>query len=338
MIDEKKLQVLLLCRLSFPTKKASSISEVSRRLFPFVDSLVSAREWRTLLERTIGAARDAGLVDTKQLRITVKGQKEVRHVLGSAPPVKDWRAFKQQRLLRLVTDGAAPNGSRAAAMLLGQALGVSPAPKETAVVDEWLTRKLGLRGKQVTLGGLRAALVAKELGVPVRQSLVEVVRLAVARQADAPSGSEEHLLNAMVARYVSRVPAPGKGAKRGLETKTRASAGTSKGNGASTADLREPADFASRVLAVAHGSAVRRFGPTKTFIGSVWAALRSDRDMDRIGETRFKQLLADAHRRGLLTLSRADLVTAMDPDDVNASEVNHLGATYHFINVGGEKP
>jgi hypothetical protein len=47
-------------------------------------------------------------------------------------------------------------------------------------------------------------------------------------------------------------------------------------------------------------------------------------------------VLVAAHPRGDLTLTRADLVAAMDPKDVAASETRHLNATYHFIQDSGE--
>jgi hypothetical protein len=34
-----------------------------------------------------------------------------------------------------------------------------------------------------------------------------------------------------------------------------------------------------------------------------------------------------------LELSRADLVAAMDPEDVRSSETRHLNAEFHFINL-----
>jgi len=45
----------------------------------------------------------------------------------------------------------------------------------------------------------------------------------------------------------------------------------------------------------------------------------------------FKKRLVAAHRAGLLTLARADLVEAMDRWDVAKSEAAYLSATYHFI-------
>jgi hypothetical protein len=51
----------------------------------------------------------------------------------------------------------------------------------------------------------------------------------------------------------------------------------------------------------------------------------------------FKQRLAEANNARLLDLSRADLVQAMDPDDVHLSEVTYLNAVFHFIRIGSER-
>ena len=51
----------------------------------------------------------------------------------------------------------------------------------------------------------------------------------------------------------------------------------------------------------------------------------------------FKQRLAEANNARLLDLSRADLVQAMDPEDVRLSEVAYLNATFHFIRIDPER-
>jgi hypothetical protein len=49
----------------------------------------------------------------------------------------------------------------------------------------------------------------------------------------------------------------------------------------------------------------------------------------------FKQRLLAAHRAGGVTLVRADLTGAMDPELVRESETAHLDTRYHFVD-GGE--
>lgn len=65
------------------------------------------------------------------------------------------------------------------------------------------------------------------------------------------------------------------------------------------------------------------FGDRKVFIAAV-ADTTDDVAM---------AALDDCRRAGLLTFARADLVAAMDPELVAASEWSLDGATYHFVVV-----
>lgn len=79
--------------------------------------------------------------------------------------------------------------------------------------------------------------------------------------------------------------------------------------------------FADETLAACYGIAEddgRRFG-RKVFI----AALGLSEAM--------RQRLVEAHRAGLLVLSRCDLVQVFDPELVKASEVRYLTGEFHFV-------
>jgi hypothetical protein len=91
--------------------------------------------------------------------------------------------------------------------------------------------------------------------------------------------------------------------------------------------------FAEKVRAAVRLPGARHFGPNKVFIASAWELLRNDPEIRALGEQGFKQALVDAHRTGALILAGADLVAAMDPKDVAASETRHLNASYHFIEM-----
>ena len=59
--------------------------------------------------------------------------------------------------------------------------------------------------------------------------------------------------------------------------------------------------------------------------------LRRDPRWARLGLAGFKADLVAAHRAGELALARADLVAAMDPALVAASEIAVDGASFHFV-------
>jgi hypothetical protein len=66
-----------------------------------------------------------------------------------------------------------------------------------------------------------------------------------------------------------------------------------------------------------------RFGERKVYLCAI---------VD-ITDTAVLAILDDCRRAQLLTFARADLVAAMDPELVDASEWHLDGATYHFLVV-----
>ena len=96
--------------------------------------------------------------------------------------------------------------------------------------------------------------------------------------------------------------------------------------------------FAAAVTRAARGSLTGRFGDNKVFINHVWRAYRDGGGgADALDLATFKSRLVEANREGLLELSRADLVAAMDPADVRESQTRHLNAEFHFVRTEGKE-
>jgi len=91
--------------------------------------------------------------------------------------------------------------------------------------------------------------------------------------------------------------------------------------------------FAERVKTAAGSCTTGRYGSNKVFVAHVWMALQSDPIFQNMSLAAFKDRLAEANNARLLDLSRADLVQAMNPDDVCQSEVQYLNATFHFVRI-----
>lgn len=86
--------------------------------------------------------------------------------------------------------------------------------------------------------------------------------------------------------------------------------------------------FAARVQAAGRQvPPAGRFG-SKAFIHAVWAIGRFDESL-----AEFKAMLVEANRLRLVDLSRADMPEALDPYNVQRSEIRHLGAVFNFIRV-----
>jgi hypothetical protein len=103
----------------------------------------------------------------------------------------------------------------------------------------------------------------------------------------------------------------------------------------------EPLDqevFARTVLAVARNSPTGWFGDYKVFINHVHRHLIGEPAFQDMPLDEFKRKLVEANRTNRITLSRADLVSVMAPEDLRQSETRQLDAVFHFILVQKERP
>jgi hypothetical protein len=73
-----------------------------------------------------------------------------------------------------------------------------------------------------------------------------------------------------------------------------------------------------------------RFGE-KVYVSAIWRTIERDRRAGDLSLDHFKRWLVHANRDGWLVLARADLIGAMDAKQVNESEIQDRGATFHFV-------
>lgn len=90
--------------------------------------------------------------------------------------------------------------------------------------------------------------------------------------------------------------------------------------------------LARQILDAARQCPTGHFSEDKIFISHVFRYMQREA-MTTLDEEAFKQALHQAHQQGWLNLGRADLVEAMDFEDILESEIAHLTATYHFIHL-----
>jgi len=87
--------------------------------------------------------------------------------------------------------------------------------------------------------------------------------------------------------------------------------------------------FATAVLDAAPNCPTGWSGDDLVLIAHVWNHVKDRFEpLDLAG---FKEKLLVANRERLLSLSRADLVQALDPQDVRESETTWMNATFHFL-------
>lgn len=325
MIDVNRLEDLVLARMCVQGARRLSPSDLTKALGVFLEHELSQTDARKQIAEALARLRQSGCVEPETLALTDAGKQRLCAALGvpALPNVRNWGEFKRKHLVRLFEKGPlAAEPAMLGLRLIARKLGLPErsARSESALANAWLAHALGLEGDWQSPFRIRTASLATSLNVPARPRLEDVLRISVKALSGARTASSGDVAQALAARWVT-----GGSVSNALAQAQKTPRDAMLGESA-----------VNKVREALHGAGVRRYGPSKVFIGSVWERLREDPDFSQLGEAGFKDFLVAAHQRGDLTLSRADLVSAMDPADVAASETRHLNATYHFIQDSGE--
>lgn len=270
-------------------------SDASRRRLIDDEALVLTRGgWIT-------AVRKAAIT------LTAGGRRAALSTLDwkTLPAKADWRSIKKRlsaRALELpflrIEDGGAVD-DRAAGLARHHRLAVGLEPTKQQVYDAFLWRACGVEtDAPFTTTAAIQVLFNRMLGSSTPLPLEQALELLAAK--------------AMAPELITAPPL--------LRVDPPATLPTDDGA------------FAARVLAAARASKTGRFGDDKVFISHVLRQLVAEGTA--VGDTEdFKDRLVSVHRRSLLSLSRADLVEAMAPTDIEESESRYLSATFHFVRI-----
>jgi hypothetical protein len=334
----ERLEVLVIARAHTAAGKLA-LGDLVAPLARFAPAELTAPAWRDRLAEAVAALRAHGVIDDGH-RVSDTG--ELARRLGAAGgAVRSWPELSDRVLPALALGIAAGDGKlRArldsrdawAAAIVGRALGLwrdGPPPSLPAVCDALVWRELGLPGKPKRCPPeLRALFVQRRLGSEAGPP-ERLVRVLAAREVDAPRPELRALRDALVRGWLAgRTPGePVRPDGRGDDATAifEAQAGSDRAPSAA------PAAFAEAVLRAADAVVDGWFGDRKVFVSAVWDQLRRDPRWAGLGLAGFKAELVAAHRAGELTLARADLVAAMDPALVAASEIAVDGASFHFV-------
>jgi len=300
-------------------------SDLSRALKPFTDHRWSSGEWGVRLDETLARLGQDGLVTQnarKGLTLTAQGHARALEVLGveRLPKGTTWKQLKGTHLVALAL-GLTPSSANLSwlgraegmrAVLVQKHLGLEPSrPQSLAQVrDQLCWRQLGVEtDKPFTLAAVQAVLLGRALQATREVSASQALQQLAARSVGARRPDTDSLRLAALRAWTFPVgerapPAP---APVSPEESLRV--------------------FAEHVVRAARSATAGRFGDDRVFISHVWRAMQGH----GLDEQAFKRRLVEANQRRLLSLSRADMVELMDPAELAASEVRHLGATFHFI-------
>jgi hypothetical protein len=322
-------------------------AELNTALKPFLEQRWSGAEQRGLVDAEIAALESAKqLAHGKKtnLVLTDEGRRAGLAALGVAvlPGKVDWRTVKKYLLapalgFSLSTTKLAAetvlDTKRVRARILKQRykLPIGDHPTLVQAADALAWRALGVDTKEpLTLEGIRTLLLNRELGATKPQAHDSALAQLAARAVGARRADANELQMTVLRQWAA-----------GVEVVLPVS-DSKVANGAAevvkptVAEVRVPEyddnAFAELVLTAARTSPTGRFGENKVFISHIFRKLLEGGAVVADSNV-FKERLVAVHRDGLLSLSRADLVGAMDPKDVASSEARYLGATFHFVRI-----
>jgi hypothetical protein len=327
---ETLVEDLILARLIAPPKGYSE-GALKKDLGKFFSELLGESQWNDLFGRVLPATVSRGLAAPKPLALSEQGASEARRrwKIGALPARDKWNFIRKFHIVPRLSGIQAerlPRGKYAEALaraLLVSEYGLkvdSLAPSE--VLNALMWKLLNLPGKGEPTANKLVSQIA--LGDKPQAKLPALCTKLAKKATDCkPRGD---LVTAAIQSSIKR---------RGQKAPAQAKPPVVSSASIPTADNRPPdlAAFASRVRSAAQHAASGRFGDDKVFVSHVWKALEHDPAIGCPTRDEFYQQLLDAHRKGLLELTRADLVERMDRNDVAQSEIRYLSSTFHLLTI-----
>jgi hypothetical protein len=199
---------------------------------------------------------------------------------------------------------------RLPAAIIARHFGLAHTTNLRTVCEALLFEKLGMPSIAVKDGRLLGHVLAQRAGIEPRGDLEVLGARVAAAMIDARGTKKEMLVDALARRWFD----DGEPWESDVETIPVATH-----------------VFDDTVRAgLARVPASGRYGDEKVFIASLWDAIARDAPAE-MDLPRFKRWLLDANAKQAVVLARADLVGAMDPAQVAASEIVDRGASFHFV-------
>ncbi|AMV35882.1 hypothetical protein [Planctomyces sp. SH-PL62] len=333
---------LILVRLLLAGTKGAKAADLRKDLEPILGRRWPGSELASVIDRALIKLAADGLAvqqpgRTKRAPATFlatdDGRRDALAFLGvaelPAKPKPTWASLKKSLLIAraLGLDALAPvakDDALRAVLLDRQAgLGLGGAPTLKQAKEAWTRKHLGMGPREkVTLETVQAALFRRALAgaptspVPAKGTL----DLFLAERLGAPGKPFKSLRDEIVRRWAEGIPGLVSEPPNGAEAEV-----------ATPSPALDLGAFARRVREAVRGCRTGRHGEDKVFVVHVWRALQHDPSFRGGDFALFKKRLAEANNARLLSLSRADLVQAMNPEDVLLSEVPYMNTCFHFV-------
>lgn len=326
---------LVIVRLLVGPAKGDPLPKLTKDLAPIVPGSGSPQAVGERIEQTIERWLAGGLIErvggkTKKavpkILLTTEGRRAGLTFLGleELPPKTTWAAIKKSYLpARVLGLGMASPAARKAvasdatfkAALFKKTfdLPIAALPKPAEALDALTWKLMGFedKGEKLTLKAIKTAIFNRALGDGRTTDFARAAGQLLARRIGAMRDDPREFRDATLRHWLEPTeplsPSP-------------------------PPEL-DPVEFASRVKAAAAACRTGRQGANKVFIAHVWRSLEHEPAFAAMGLDRFKERLAQANHQRLLDLGPADLVHAMNPDDLRLSAVRYLDTTFHFVRI-----
>lgn len=280
-------------------------------------------------------------------KLTDSGKRVLRTAFN-LPRVPTWAEVRDKHLPSLAL-GVPPGSELAAtactesammAAVLCARFGIRDAVTPVAVCDALIANALGMSGGKLTLDRIRAHVLMRGIDrqardLPSPDAKGHATRLAawIACSAVGASGTQRKMARAFARHWVCGEAHP-LGVSSTLATTGESAPPTRPAVSAGEPPTRSalPTQNLIEIVreAIPRIGAEGRFGE-KVYVSAIWRTIERDRKAGELSLDHFKRWLVRANRDGWLVLARADLIGAMDAKQVNESEINDRGATFHFV-------
>jgi hypothetical protein len=343
--NSETIESLVLVRLlALPQKNRPAAGKIRDELYIVVQDALSASDWKSAFDAAMEQLLADRLVVKPPLALTDAGRARALQFLGvsSLPANIRWPQLRD-------------------VYLVAKAMGLSPESAEVRQAVKQPERLRGLVVKQEhnlptgalpTLTQATDALAWRKLGVETDEPFNQknVTRFLLGQDLKQRTRlSTSQLRNQLPAKALDLARGDTRALRSSLLRKWAATNLCSASPDAS-AVLTQPVttptetdqprpqpleldDFARQVMNAAMSLENGHFGDRKVFINHVWKKLKDAPVCQSLDLRQFKHHLTEANNRGLLSLTRADLVGAMDSQDVQESETRYLDDVFHFVQI-----
>lgn len=331
---------LVLVRLLVSGEKGTKAADIAKAVAPMVAGRWSGVALSGVVDRSLIKLGTMGWVDQTPGRTkraaptfapTVEGHKAALAVLNvdalPTQPKPTWASVKKTLLTSRALNLPGPEkavggdpGLRAILLDRQAELRLGGAPTLKQAKDAWTRKLLGMGPKEkITVETIVAALMRRELGEEKPATPQATLDRLLARGLGAPNAPIKDFRDKIIGLWVDE------------ELGGRVDSEEAAPAVPSSFTALDLAPFARLAREAARRSKTGRYGDNKVFIVHVWRTLQNDPAFKNGDFPAFKKRLTEANNARLLSLARADLVQAMDPEDVLLSETTYMSTCFHFI-------